>query len=84
MADGAAPKKSSLLIAIGGKPKGPMGGEPDADEMGGPSDMDADNPGMDEILDSTADDIVAAVKSGDASALKEALRDFVRACKDEY
>ena len=84
MADGAAPKKSSLLIAIGGKPKGPMGGEPDADEKGGPPDMDGDEPSMDEILDSTAGDIMSAFKSGDSAALKAALQDFVRACKDEY
>ncbi len=84
MADGALPKKSSLLIAIGGKPKGPMHSEPDADETGGPSDMDADNPSMDEVLDSTASDVMAAVKSGDTAALKAALQDFVRSCKDEY
>lgn len=80
MAAEAAPNKSALLLAIGGKPKGPAGAmsEPDVGEAD-----DSDAPGMDEVKATAAADVMAAFESGDSEALSVALSDFVRACKSE-
>lgn len=71
-----AMNKSAMLLAIGGKPKGPAlsemdeGAEEEATEgdMGGAKSM-------------AAADVMAAFKSGDTEALETALSDFVLACK---
>lgn len=79
MADGAAPNKQALLLAIGGKPKrGPVGSG--ADEL----EPEGDEPEpMGEAKRMAAEDTMAAFKSGDVDALELALTDFVRACKSE-
>jgi len=76
MAGAAAPNKSALLLAIGGKPKG-MGAdkEPDGDEDAAPA--------MDDVKRTAAEDAMSAFKSGDVDALSMALSDFVQACKSE-
>jgi len=77
MAGAAAPNKSALLLAIGGKPKG-MGadkGEPDGDEDAAP--------GMGDVKRTAAEDAMSAFKSGDVDALSTALSDFVQVCKSE-
>lgn len=81
MADGAAPKKANLLIALGGlkkKPPGETGSDdlPMGDELGDP---DAP-PAMAEVKSMAASDAMAAFKSGDTVALEDALTRFVEAC----
>jgi hypothetical protein len=84
-ADGSKPpNKAALLLAIGGKPKGPAGREPmleseSDDGMG----LDADVPGAGDVKDMAAADAMAAFKSGDVGALSMALTDFVKACQSE-
>ncbi len=79
MADGAAPNKQALLLAIGGKPKrAPMGSGADELEPEG----DEAEP-MGEAKSMAAGDVMAAVKANDLEALETALTDFVRACKSE-
>lgn len=78
MADGAAPKKTSMLIALGGlkaKP-GPMGEGDDAGDDDAP-------PPSGEVKSTAAGDVMAAFKSGDTSALEDALTRFVGACSGE-
>jgi hypothetical protein len=79
MADGAAPKKANLLIALGGlkKQPGAMGGEPDGDES------DPEAPASGEIKSMATSDVMAAFHSGDKAALEDALTRFVEACKSE-
>jgi hypothetical protein len=78
MADPA--KKSALLIALGAPKKGPVGhDEPDADEMGGPSDGDADNMG-DDVKSQAADDVFDALKSDDRALFADAFDRYVKAC----
>jgi hypothetical protein len=73
-------KKGALLIALGG-PKGPSGhAEPDADEMGGPSDGDTDDMGMDGVKQQAADDAFDALKSDDRALFADALDRYVKAC----
>ncbi|HKY41379.1 MAG TPA: hypothetical protein VJN18_35845 [Polyangiaceae bacterium] len=85
MADGAGPgkNKAALLLAIGGKPKGPAGAGGGAADMLEPEADEADVPGMGEMKSMAAADVMAAFKSGDAGALETALTDFVRACQSE-
>jgi hypothetical protein len=82
MADGSAPKKANLLIALGGlkKKPGALGeAEPDADDMG----TEEAPPAMGEVKAMAAGDVMAAFKSGDATALEDALTRFVEACSSE-
>ena len=72
-------KKGALLIALGGPKKPPMG-EPDGDEMVGPSSADSDQPGMDDVKGMAADDAFDAVKSGDRALFADALDRYVQAC----
>lgn len=85
MADGGKPNKAALLLAIGGKPKGPAGREPmgSEPEMGGDMGAESDIPGGDEVKDMAAADAMAAFESGDVKALSVALTDFVKACQSE-
>ena len=83
MPDGAAPKKASLLIALGGlknKPPGATGSDdvPAGDELG-----DEAPPPMAEVKSMAAGDAMAAFKSGDTMALEDALTRFVEACNSE-
>jgi hypothetical protein len=78
MADGAAPNKSALLLAIGGKPKGPAAAMGETDEP-----MEDEGADMAGAKAMAAGDVMAAFKSGDAVALETALTDFVLACKSE-
>lgn len=76
--------KPGLLIALGGAPK--KHPEPDDDQMGGPSDMDADNedePGMGSVKQMAADDAFDAVKSDDRALFADALDRYVKACMGE-
>lgn len=78
----AAPsKKVDMLIALGGlkkKPGAMDGAEPDGDEAG-----DDAPPPSGEVKATAAADVMAAFKSGDASALEDALTRFVGACSSE-
>lgn len=76
----AEPAKKALLIALGAPKKGPVGGEPDGDEMGGPSDRDGDEPGSDDIKQMAADDAFDAIKSGDRALFADALDRYVKSC----
>lgn len=77
MADGG-PKKTDVLIALGGLKKKPdaMGG--DVDELD-----DEAPPAMNEVKSMATSDVMAAFKSGDTAALEDALTRFVEACSSE-
>lgn len=82
MADGSAPKKANLLIALGGlkkKPDAMSETEPDADDMAGEEAL----PAASEVKSMAAGDVMAAFKSGDTMALEDALTRFVEACSSE-
>jgi len=51
--------------------------EPDGDEQGD------DESGGDAALESAASDVMAAFHSKDVGALKDGLKDFVKACMDD-
>jgi hypothetical protein len=80
MAD-AAPKKSALLIAIGGKPRRAMGSDPGADDAD--TDDDDGTPKAGELKTAATEDVMSAFKSGDTAALEDALTRFVQACSSE-
>ncbi len=65
--------KGGALLAFLGKPKGPAeeGEEPESDDMG--DDMGS-------VKMSAAEDAIAALKSGDATALSDALTRHYDAC----
>ncbi len=66
------------LLALIGKPKGgPPGDEPDGDEMLPPEDGE---PSMDAAKTMAAEDALAALESGDAEALSDALTRHYEAC----
>lgn len=67
------PKKTALLILAKKKPAG--------DDAPPPPDSDSGSDGDDsEGLKSAAEDVLSAVKDGDADALAEALHSFVEMC----
>lgn len=82
MAEGGAPRKADMLIALGGLKKKPDAmGEPDGDELGG---LDDDAlPASGEVKSMATADVMAAFKSGDAVGLEDALSRFVEACSSE-
>lgn len=78
MADGAAPKRAAMLIALGGLKKQPDAmSEPDGDEL------EPEAPASGEIKSMAASDVMAAFHSGDSAALEDALTRFVEACSSE-
>lgn len=79
MADGGAPKKAALLIALGGLKKKPsaMDSEPEDDES------EPEAPASGEVKSMAAADVMAAFKRGDTAALEDALARFVEACSGE-
>lgn len=79
MADGAAPKKANLLIALGGLKKKPsMDSEPDTGDPG--ESMESDEPSYGDMKSMAADDAFDAIKSGDRALFADALDRYVKAC----
>lgn len=80
-----------LALILSGAKKGPMGGakpsmgppsEPDADEVGGPPDADADDSGSSEMK--YARIASEAIADGDHDAAADALVSMVKACMSSY
>jgi hypothetical protein len=75
---GMPPKKSGLLIALGGLKKPSSDSEPDPGEPG--ESMESDEPSYDAMKSQAADDAFDAIKSGDRSLFADALDRYVKAC----
>lgn len=63
-----------IILALGGKPKAAKDVDAGEDPMGPPG------PG----LDAAAEEVMSAIQSGDAMALKEGLKAFVEQCMHQY
>ncbi len=74
----AMPKKSGLLIALGGLKKPSSDSEPDPGDSG--ESMESDEPSGDDMKRQAADDAFDAVKSGDRDLFADALGRYVAAC----
>lgn len=75
----AAPKKTGLLIALGGLKK-PPGGDSEPD-MGDPGEASkGDEPSGDAMKSQAAADAFDAIKSGDRALFADALDRYVKAC----
>ncbi len=75
---GASPKKSALLISLGGLKKPPSDSEPDPGDMG--EGMESDEPSGDAMKTQAADDAFDALKADDRALFADALERYVRAC----